>query len=615
MEEKQMLDNVFPPIQQVYTANQPILNEWTNHSSFYAIYPSYYYTFANQWLRKWLAWFDGYVPGIHDGQSGIISTRLATTLCYRLAEQVYGGGLLYSANNDTKKSRAALKFISTKWSEEAEFPNQALKAFVLSGAGGTSYAKLNVAANKEAWVDTWRADQCYADFDFRGKVIRAEFLIAKYTKTVPNQAEKNENFFIVEERFFANNQDNKKYKENFKNRIEKLDLPINLEINKPYVSYKVYRMQGTVSDFNQVIDRGRALNWEEIPQSIKNSIIDSYGTIQLNVPQRLPFISLGVYAFKWTPFISNLPQLPFGESLIARIQGYLFEYDFMNSCMNTDFYLGRGRVLVPKSLQSPKPINLNGISTPSTYNSGLDSFLFTKVEYASTEDKKPEAIQFDLRSNDWLTSRNHLLECIATAIGISPSTIASFLQDSSARTAREISSEESATALFVENRRKLFAQPINELIKDVLLFYGYEDTITVKFSKSGQTNTTLVTENTVSAYNARLISQYQAVKNLNPDMNEEELQAEIDRINNDEEKLSNIQSKMQFDDDSGGFGDQILNKNNEDVDESEEDQGEQFELASEIVGGGADSNQSDNKASNNRSGWISKLFKRKKENK
>lgn len=613
MEEKQMLDNVFPPIQQVYTANQPILNEWTNHSSFYAIYPSYYYTFANQWLRKWLAWFDGYVPGIHDGQSGIISTRLATTLCYRLAEQVYGGGLLYSANNDTRKSRAALKFLSTKWSEDADFPNQALKAFVLAAAGGTSYAKLNVGSNKEAWVDTWRADQCYADFDFKGKITRAEFIVAKYAKTVPNQSEKNENFFVVEERFFANVHDNKKYKENFKEQIEKLALPLSLEINKPYVSYKVYRMQGTVSDFNQVADRGRALGWEEIPKSVKTSIIENYGTIRLNIPQRLPFVSLGVYAFKWTPFISNLPQLPFGESLVARIQGYLFEYDFMNSCMNTDFYLGRGRVLVPKSLQSPQQINLNGMSTPTAYNSGLDSFLFTKVEYASTEDKKPEAIQFGLRSTDWLTARNHLLECIATAIGISPSTIASYLQDSSARTAREISSEESSTALFVENRRKLFTPAINDLIKDVLMFYGYEDTITVKFSKSGQTNTTLVTENTVAAYNARLISQYQAVKNLNPDMNEEELQAEIARINNDEERFSRIQSGMQFDDDSGDFGDNIISKN-EDVDEPGENQEQQIELASEDTGRSAESNQDGDKTSNIRRGWLSKLFNRKKEN-
>lgn len=615
MEEKQMLDNVFPPIQQTYTANQPILNEWTNHSSFYAIYPSYYYTFANQWLRKWLAWFDGYVPGIHDGESGIISTRLATTLCYRLAEQVYGGGLLYSANNDTKKSKAALKYISSKWSEESDFPNQVLKAFVLAAAGGTSYAKLNVGSDREAWVDTWRADQCWSDVDFRGKVIRSRFLIAKFTKTVPTNQERNENFYIVEERFFANENDSRQYKQDFKDLIEKLELPFYLEKGKAYVTYKIYRMQGTVSDFNQAVDKGRALNWEEIPKSVKSSIIDSYGTIRLNVPQRLPFTSLGVYMFKWTPFISNLPQLPYGESLVARIQGYLFEYDFMNSCMNTDFYLGRGRVLVPKSLQSPRPINLNGMSTPTSYNSGLDSFLFTKVEYASTEDKKPEAIQFDLRSTDWLTARNNLLECIATAIGISPSTIASYLQDSSARTAREISSEESSTALFVENRRKLFTQPINELIKDVLLFYGYQDTISVKFSKSGQTNTTLVTENTVAAYNARLISQYQAVKNLNPDMNEDELQTEIARINDDEERMSKIQANMQFDDDAGSFGDQQNEGEGIEEIDRDVDQREGVELASEDIRGSTNGNQEGNKEDNSKSSWLSKLFRRKKQDK
>ena len=167
----------------------------------------------------------------------------------------------------------------------------------------------------------------------------------------------------------------------------------------------------------------------------------------------------------------------------------------------------------------------------------LDNFIFTKVDYASTEDKKPEPIQFNLRSQEWVTTRNNLLESIATAIGISPSTIASYLNDNSNRTAREISSEESATALFIENRRKLFAKPINKLIERILLFYGYSDCVVAKFSKSGQTNTTLVTENTISAYNAKLMSQYQAVKNLNPDMSEEELQNEIKRIDKEQERL------------------------------------------------------------------------------
>lgn len=569
--------DVFPRCQQAYTQGQPILNEWTNHSAFYAIYPSYYFTFANQWLRKWLAWFDGYVPGIHDGVGGILSTRLATTLCYRLAEQVYGGGLLFANSIKTKDAKKALKFISGQWNDDADLDNQILKAFILAAAGGTAYTKTNVDSDHNIWVDSWRADQCWTDVDFKGTVIHAKFLIAKYTKTVPNKENVSDNFYIVENRFIATAKDNSEYKKEFEKQIKALTVPLALEIGKSYVSYKVFRLQGYVNDFNQGVNLGRALNWEELPDDIKKNIRESYGTLNLNVPQRLPFLDLGVDMFKWTAFISNLPQLPYGESVVAKIQAYLFEYDFMNSSMNTDFYLGRGRVLVPKSLQSPRPQGIGGQTTTGNYNQGLDSFLFTKVDYASVEDKKPEPIQFELRSQEWINSRNNLLESIATAIGISPSTIASYLNDSSARTAREISSEESSTALFVENRRKLFARPINDLIKRILLFYGYTDCVSVKFSKSGQTNTTLVTENTVNAYTAKLISQYQAVKNLNPDMSEEELQQEIARIDADQEKLrqqNNTFDGLNFDENVGGFK---TNNSTEEVNEPKDSNSEEPE--------------------------------------
>lgn len=544
----------FPKVLRAYTQNQPILNEWTNHSAFYAIYPRYYFTFANQWLRKWLAWFDGYVPGIHDGVSGIISTRLATTLCYRLGEQVFGGGLLYSNSAKTKDHKEALRFISGKWNDEADLDNQLLKAFILAAAGGTSYIKTNKGNDGELWVDTWRADQCWSDVDFKGNVNKAKFLISKYTKTVPTKdKEQSQNFYLVEERFIANRKDAKDYKKQYHDEIQSFKVAPNLHIGGSYVKYQVFKLQGVVNDFNQGVDLGRALNWEDLPKEIKESIIDAYGTIKLNIPQKLPFIDLGVDMFKWTSFISNLPQLPYGESVIAKIQAYLFEYDFVNSAMNTDVYLGRGRVMIPKSLQSPNRQGMQG-TVQGGYNQGLDSFIFTKVDYASTEDKKPEAIQFDLRSQEWVTARNNLLESIATAIGISPSTIASYLNDNSNRTAREISSEESATALFIENRRKLFSTPINNLIKRILLYYGFTDCVVAKFSKSGQTNTTLVTENTISAYNAKLMSQYQAVKNLNPDMSEEELQGEIDRINAEQDKLREQNENFGFNDFKGDFG-------------------------------------------------------------
>lgn len=554
-DEENVTSQRFPEIQRQFSDSQPILQEWTNHSSFYAVYPKYYYSFANFWLRKWLQWYDGFVPGVHDGRSGILSTRLGATLCRRLSEQVFGGGLLYAVDKQTNDSEDAIKFVSGKFNDDIDFQGVVLKAIMLCSAGGTAYIKTNIDSSKNIWIDSYRADQAFADIDYSGHVIKAKFLTAKYTKTVPNQADKDQNFYVVEERFYANEYDNKLYKKKYEQKIRQLLVAPELKIGEPYVVYRVYRLQGQVNDFNESINMGKELEWEEIPEEQRQSIKQSFGAIRLNLPQKLPFTDIGVDMLKWTSFISNLPQLPFGESALANVQAYLFEYDYMNSCMNTDFYLGRGRVIVPKSLTSPQNRAVTGANV---FNKGLDDFLYTKVEYASTEDKKPEPIQFDIRSQEWINSRNHLIENIATTMGISPSTLASYLNDNSARTAREISSEESATALYVENRRRLFLKPLNDLLKRALLYYGYTDCVTIKFSKSGQTNTTLLTENTISQYNAGLISQYQAVKNLNPDATEEEVQAELNRINSDrkaqQEAQGNLFDDNSFDENKGIFG-------------------------------------------------------------
>lgn len=534
----------------LYTENQPLMLEWTNHSSFYAVYPTYLYQFAQNWLRKWLQWYDGYVPEVHEGKNGIISTGLARTLVNKLADQVNGSGVLFAKKNDNEESSEALTFISSKYEDDTGLSEDIHKAITLAAAGGTSYIKLNIDKDERLWQDVWRADQCYCDFDSKGHVTRGKFLIAKFIKAVPNKAEYNQNFYIVEERFRANEQDNKNYIKTNAKKIKRLEVYPTLEIGKPYVVYNIYRLTGVITSQNlDGISMGRPLNWEEIPDDIKQSIIEDYGNFKVNVPKKIALPTLGIYPFKWTPYIHNLCELPFGESAIDCVMSYLFEYDVMNSCMNTDFYLGRGRVIVPKQMQSP-----TNKKNTQNYNEGLDNFIFTKLEYNSIDDQKPVPLQFEIRSGEWLQSRNNLLESIATAIGISPSTIASYLNDSSNRTAREISSEESATSLYVENKRKLMTKPINDLIGDILIFNGYTEEVVVKFSKSGQTNVTLLTENITKQYQAGLISKYQAVKMLNPDMAEDELKDEIKRIDEEEEQRNSMFNDMnEFNQEEGQF--------------------------------------------------------------
>lgn len=135
-----------------------------------------------------------------------------------------------------------------------------------------------------------------------------------------------------------------------------------------------------------------------------------------------------------------------------------------------------------------------------------------------------------------------LLECIATSIGISVSTLASYIQDGSNRTAREVSAEENATSLFVENARRRFEQPINELLRDVLRFYGYVDDIDIRWSKSGLTNMTVLVDTLSKAVSSGLISRKKAHAAFNFDDDEEQNDEDYAIIEKEEQEKAQRES-------------------------------------------------------------------------
>ena len=267
---------------------------------------------------------------------------------------------------------------------------------------------------------------------------------------------------------------------------------------------------------------------------MRKAFKSEYG-FRLNEPQAMNgFTDLGCYIITGSDEISNCPQFGMGESLLANVLTYLYEYEFYNTAFNTDMYLARGRVMIPKPMQSP-------MARAGSQPSGLDDFVFTKYENLNTDSQKPEAIQFALRSAEWKEARNILLESIATGIGLSVSTLASYLSDGSNRTAREVSAEESATTLFVENARRRFEKPINDCIASVLRFYGYTDDVEIRWSRAGMSNTTVLVDTLSRAIDSGLISRKKAHSLYNYD--DDESQNEEDFALIEKERQS---QEMQF---------------------------------------------------------------------
>lgn len=467
--------------------------QWTNNNEFYSMIPAPYLGFYQNWVKLWLQWADGFVPFVHGGQNGLLATNIGTHIVSLVTDKVVGSGLMFKNarkplsiidNGQGKLVGKALDFFSNDWALATDFGNTVKQAIKHSYSGGFSLFKLNVT-DGELWADTLRADRFYLDITQNGKIRRCVSVLSFYNNMTADNKE-GKKYGLVEERYYA-----------------KIGL---FETEVPVVEYKIYDSSVQIQYFDAA--RSNYIAWEQLPHRVRVAFKEEYGAIELNKPQALNgFKDLGVYLFKGSSDISNVPQIGLGESILANITTYLYEYEHCNTAFNTDIYLARGRVLLPKYMQK---------------EGGWDDFIFTKVETVNPEQGKPEPVQFNLRANEWKETRNYILENIAGAIKISASTLASYLQGGNMRTAREVSAEEDATTLFVENARLRYTPVINKIIAQVLRFYGYIDDVEVRWSRAGMTNQTVLVDTLTKAVNGGLISPQKAHALFNYDDDEEQ---------------------------------------------------------------------------------------------
>lgn len=493
--------------------------QWTNNNDFYKLVPSVYYSFYNNWVRAWLYWFDGYVPWVHGSDYGLLSTSIGTTIVNRTTDSVFGGNLMFSnarkpvvvVEQGDKKVGKALDFISNEWSKEVNLKEIYKRAIRDAYAGGFSLLKINKGPNG-LWVDELRADRFWVDITAQGKIRKCVSVLSFYND-MTHGSNNQKRYCLIEERRYES-----------RGMFDEEEMPV--------VEYKMYDSSVQIQYLS--VNPDNYIKWENLSKEVRRAFKSEY-SFELNKPKAINgFDSLGVYLVKGSEDVPQVPQVGLGASLLANIMTYLYEYDFYNTAFNTDMYLARGRIMVPKPMQGPDAMQRG--SQPH----GFNEFLYTAYESNSIDGPaKPEAIQFALRSAEWKEARNMLLECIATTIGLSVSTLASYLSDGGNRTAREVSAEESATTLFVENARRRFEVPFNELIKDVLRFYGYVDDVEVRWSRAGMTNQTVLVDTLSKAVNAGLISKKKAHHQFNYDDDEEQNEEDYLLVEQDQAQAQN----------------------------------------------------------------------------
>ncbi len=494
----------------------------TSHSAFYAMINAVYNDFMQRWVQNWLWWYDGYVPYFHNQYNGIFSTRIGQALVDRMAKKVVGGRVMFKVSGEERNLRKsmnkpltneALQYVN-EWAKDTDFSGAVKRAVKYAGAAGTGLLKINKSGGKY-WVDALRFDSFVPTLDFRGRIREVQCYLQPYTRMSADGKGNGSVYYLVEHRYYGD--------------YERADGKV---INDaPLATYEVHTVSGNITLAQYDFGTGSRIPYENVPKQVRKSIRKDYGVI-IDKPMLLPFtedMDLGCELIKWTDGISNLPQVPFGESLLSPIIAQLMAYDYYFSAFNTDMYTGRARVLTSTAMMSPN----NG-----EQNSGLDDYLLSKVPNYSGDDQKPIPIQFDLRSQSWTEIRDQIIQNISILTGINVGTIASFLNDSTAqKTAREVSVEENETASIVYEKREIIERPINRIIKSIIRLAGYNDDIVIRWSTGELMNAFNRLDYAVAGVTNGIMSKEKAVKMLNPDDDDEQIFDEINAI--DEEAKNN----------------------------------------------------------------------------
>ena len=507
-------ENQFSSWQRTSAFNTNWQYSYLTRAAFYANVKPEYREYMMRWVQNALWWYDGWVPYFHSNTEGIFSTRIASALVDGAAKKVIGGRIFFKNANKERQTKGeinkALHFISSEWAPKAKLSREIKRATSFAAAAGTSLLKLN-KDDEGLWAEALRFDSFYPVIGARGKLIEVVCFLRNFSNvsTMTSSGAAVESFYVVERRYFGD--------------YKRLDGTILHDV--PLVEYKIRKSVGTVVNGQDYSPNGSEIEFRNLPKSVRKNIGKAYSFIRFDCPMLLPFNDhLGAVLVTWTDGVSNIPELPFGDSLLSNIMPYLQSWDYYFSAFNTDMYIGRGQVVMPNYMQKK---SVNG---DEGYYSGKFGLMFTAAPGSPTDDNKPFPVQFDLRATSWKEIRDMLMQNIAINTRMNISTIASFLQDTTGnKTAREISTEESETALFVDDKREIIERPINELLRIVLRYYGYTDDVVIRWAQAGLSNVYTRTEMIATAKREGFCSQYKAVQMFDQDDDEYQIQEEYER--------------------------------------------------------------------------------------
>ncbi len=503
---------------------------YANNSMFYAQVNPTYYDYYNRIVKLNLQWFDGYVFGLHNQLNGVLSTRIATAIVNGIISNVFSNKLVYDRGS-TNDDYSAINFFSN-WAREHNFLEDLKTLSKFSGASGTAVLKLNQSYGN-LWCQTLRQDQFIFETDGKGNISS----ITMFMKPYENLYGREDNYFVVEKRYFTNDIDiitNVKLLEGeTKSYKKKPDKPV------PVVEYKIMHYHGQI--LNNEMCSGvnfSSLSWHDLPSAVRDRIKKDFTALYFDKPQLLPFKNtLGCFMLQINGKDPTIATGNFGHAFLTDIRSSLIEYELINSYSMRDMYNAQGQVGIPKAMSME---DLNGTNP---YNAPKGNY---EVFPGDPDKQKPIITQFELRAAEWTQKKDDCLKKIATTLGMSPKVIASYLNtawsNNFSKTATEVQSDNSENQIFLEDKRENLLLCVNQIIKCVLRFYGYYQDISARFLKTNSNPTSQDIQDIDFKYKNGYIDLREALRELNPTVSEQELDVLYEKAKIRQEEIKKEES-------------------------------------------------------------------------
>lgn len=485
---------------------------WNNNAAFYTLAPAYLFSFYNQNVKVWDMWNNGWVENFHDINKGLLPTQFAGGLCQKVADLIYGEGILFETTTDKNVKDDNLEFINDI-DKEIDIKGVVKDSILKSTQLGNSLLKINSDGN-DLWVDCLAGNRFFVSLDSRGRIVRSKSYVNIYTNGVAKKGKQADSYGLVEERYYEEDEDG--------NRLVTKDGEYT-----PKVMYKIYKLaqRAEVFDSNP---SDMSIAFDNLPRTVRRAFREEYGDLELDSPQDLGLRNLGVYLIKHTAYVTNIPNIKLGESCLAKVINYLPKYDAIDSEETTDLRISRPKLFVPGTLSEGKKTN---DEFENTYD-----VVVQKIPNKSDKDQMPVVFAPTPREEHFIRLKEDVIKKICGNLGVATSSLFSDIQDSRGNvTAREISSENSNTALYVSNKRKLVLKPINDMINDIMAYYGKAEDIKAAFTQAGASNKSVTVDNTVKLVKAGLESEYQAIKENHPEWTDTQVEEEIAEIHKTQE--------------------------------------------------------------------------------